>query len=653
MVGLEKSSLMSVVRSKCFFLCALAMLLCVFSLRVRNLDCDLPSWGVSLYTSLDEGTYASMALNKYNYGVVNCERLAVPSRTDFAHRNNVIGNAVTFCSLALVGDTYAGLRLPSLLWAFGTLLLMFVVLYRRLPDGPWRPWLILGALAVPIVNFQFLMASRVVEPSVVRMFFVMLLVALLSGPKRTAFKMFLSGFVAVASIVMVYMTNAFVGLPLVVLLVVDWVRGERWKPICLVSGMALADDLGEVYYHLVWNTSFFANAIATVASFAKVGGYAISAEPLGVVHNIKMFVFNRTFLYDAPLLALVVFLLPESVARFRRKGLSSDHLMLAFIASFLLQTLFVEDYVARKFVVIYPLVVLYVAFSLSHDLAFWKNLAGKYVHVAFGSGTSDVCAGRWMPYGRYGVLIGVVGSMLLALVSVHFQVYDYRPTKVDFKQGLDRQVAAFALMIPLALCALVCLWRNRRWIWATVVLMVMGWLVANGYFSIKYVYANRLHVERDFMQKIGRELKDGRLWGQRTYSYTLYNGLKPVEGDFEQLMASIKESGKGLFLDYEPRYADMRLFNAATRAGLSILPAITLRHSFWTFGGFRDNVFYEVKPFASKRIRLSKLEEWLLLQQGLEIPQDENAEASVPEELLRLAMIRIGQSASQATHMGN
>ena len=129
-MSLEKSSLLAVARSKGFFLCALAVLLCVCSLRICNLDWDLPSWGISLYTPLDEGTYVSMALNKYNYGVVNCEHLAVPSRTDFAHRNNVIGNAVAFCSLALVGDTYTGLRLPSVLWALGTLLLMFFVLVR-------------------------------------------------------------------------------------------------------------------------------------------------------------------------------------------------------------------------------------------------------------------------------------------------------------------------------------------------------------------------------------------------------------------------------------------------------------------------------------------------------------------------------------------
>ena len=50
---------------------------------------------------------------------------------------------------------------------------------------------------------------------------------------------------------------------------------------------------------------------------------------------------------------------------------------------------------------------------------------------------------------------------------------------------------------------------------------------------------------------------------------------------------------------------------------------------------------------------LDVAKEWALLQQDLEIPRDANGQASVPEELLRLAMIRIGQSASQATHMGN
>ena len=43
--------------------------------RLLFLDADLPPWGVINYQPADEGAYAMMALNKYNYGKISPEPL--------------------------------------------------------------------------------------------------------------------------------------------------------------------------------------------------------------------------------------------------------------------------------------------------------------------------------------------------------------------------------------------------------------------------------------------------------------------------------------------------------------------------------------------------------------------------------------------------
>lgn len=52
------------------------LLVLLFLLRFLKLDIDLPPWGIVNYQPMDEGQYATMALNEYNYGIL---------RLDFVH----------------------------------------------------------------------------------------------------------------------------------------------------------------------------------------------------------------------------------------------------------------------------------------------------------------------------------------------------------------------------------------------------------------------------------------------------------------------------------------------------------------------------------------------------------------------------------------
>ena len=585
--------------NKRFLAAAFVALLAVFSLRLCNLDCDLPSFGISLYTSLDEGTYAAMALNKYNYGVVNCESLPTPSATPHAHRNNLIGNVATYCSLGLFGDNYFGLRFPSAVWALGTILLMATILLRRLPQSRFRNLIVVAALAVPVLDFQFLMASRIVEPSVVRMFFVTLLSAILVVPRRSRLSLFMAGFVAAVSVMLVYVTMVFVGLPLAVLLAWLLKRKNYGEAASLVLGSLVAFALGELYYRIVWHTSFFVNEIEAVAAFSKITAYAISSDAQSVLGNARSFLVNRCFVYNPPLLVLFAISLPCVVLKLLRRQISEAHVFFSFVAALFSQTLVCNDYIARKFIVVYPLVVLGVAFSLTEAIAFWRRLADWRVYGAFG-GETDVARGR----GRYALAFALVAAMILAFAVVYMPVFYIKPDKLDVKIAKDRIVFALSLLLPLVAAAFACLRPVRRNIVFAAVLVAGGWLAAGAWLSVKYVYGNSRHVERDFMLRLGDQLGSGRLYGEWSYAYTLYNDIKPVEGRYDDLVAGIRADGGGWLIHYEPTYIDKRLVKAVTQHGLALKPYVRLRHSLHTNGKFRDHVIYRVSPWSIENFAL-------------------------------------------------
>ena len=615
-----------------FLVAALLVLSALFSFRLYNLDCDLPPFGISLYTSLDEGTYAAMALNKYNYGVVNCEALPIPSATPHSHRNNMIGNAVTYCSLRLFGDNYFGLRFPSVLWSFGTLLLMALILLCRLPKSRYRNLFVVAALAVPVLDFQFLVASRVVEPSVVRMFFVTLLATILVVPKLSCLSLFFAGFVAMVSVVLVYMTTAFVGLPLAVLLVLLIKRKKHAEVVSLVLGALTAFVLGEFYYKIVWHSSFFGNAVDAVSAFSKVGGYSPSSNALSVFKNVQSFMMNRCFVHCPPLLALLVLFLPHVVLKLLRRQILEVHVFYSFVVAFFFQTLGCNDYIARKFIVVYPLVVLGVAFSMTEGVAFWKHLVNRRFYVAFGDEAS-IARGRLYPVSRYAVVFAFIATLVLVFMVVHLPVFDVKPDKLDFKVAKDRYIYALFFLLPLLasmwLCLRLVLWR----VVFAVLLVVSGWLTAGTLLSVKYVYGNPHYCERDFMLSLGD--KDGlkRLFGEWSYAYTLYNDIKPVEGCYADLMAGIKADGGGWLINYEPTYIDVDVVNAATREGRALEPCIWLRHSFYTLGGYRDHVLYRVVPYSGENLALNPYIENYVYTHGYELPVDSGGCPFLPREL--------------------
>ena len=92
----------------------------LYSLRILNLDADMPNYGIAFYQQIDEGPYSYLALNQLNYGCINPD-ISVDEVEQYTAphlRTNLVGNLLTFICLKVFGDTYYGFRLGSIICMF-------------------------------------------------------------------------------------------------------------------------------------------------------------------------------------------------------------------------------------------------------------------------------------------------------------------------------------------------------------------------------------------------------------------------------------------------------------------------------------------------------------------------------------------------------
>ena len=117
--------LKKITNSRLILLIAVILVAALYCLRVFNLDQDLPAWGVAFYQPKDEGCYALLAVNEWEYGTIAPENPFAEGTTMLVQehvRTNLLGNLLEIASFHLFGDNYYGLRMPMVLLGFVNLL---------------------------------------------------------------------------------------------------------------------------------------------------------------------------------------------------------------------------------------------------------------------------------------------------------------------------------------------------------------------------------------------------------------------------------------------------------------------------------------------------------------------------------------------------
>jgi hypothetical protein len=621
------------INSKICMFMFLFIIVGIFSLRMINLDRDLPAWGVGYYQPIDEGSYSILSLNKINHNTINPNNLqdGLSFYTPSHVRTNIIGNIATYVGLNTVGDNYYGLRLPYVFICLINFCLITLVLFQLRKKYGLKTlseiWIILLGLLYLAVDFPFTLAARVVEPSTVRLLFVLITVLiflLFDGKNRL--KYFLIGFIITTSVFAVYITNVFLILAVGIVLIYIWSQ-EGYKRFLqylsfFVFGCVLSLGICEGYYILFWNTEAILNMFGALFDFSSVSAYSGASGMRTVIRTFIRFFSSNELFYNAPILFGVVFSLPLLFRRFIIKKDTNILFLVSIIVSFLLQTLASEDYIIRKSIVTYPVFVflLYLGYLFRMD---WQKIDNTIIEktalllanyerkISNDTKPSNRKISKF-GMGLFGIFkiykfsqIALIISVLFSFIMVLYRTILCHPDlRIDYTLT-DKLILFIFLLIPYFVISLKLIWiiikkeyQSTKYNLSVIGVTFIFSFLVNIYFSISYIYLNPTFSEKNIMIELQKDAGDNYVLGEYENGFTLYNNIKPVLNTYDQLKKFMESNTDLLYFDYYDEFdSGMRNFFDNTLfedSNYTILPIKVYPREFQTYGIKKKLALYHI-----------------------------------------------------------
>lgn len=521
----------------------------LFLLRLINLDADLPPWGIVNYQPMDEGQYAMMALNKINYDSLRLDfSLENNQFLTSAHiRNNVIGNFFVYLGLLLFGDNYYGFRCSSVLVGLVNFVLFCIILrkierkYSDLKNEKKNRFAYITLVLLFLCDFVYTVACRVVETSIYRMLFLQLIIFAFYIFEGNEFyeskgRFFISGFLSVVSVFAVYITNIFI--PVAIFFTIIFCGISKGKKYFLnglmsfIAGCGLAYVTCDLYYNFVWGTSCIVNTMQIIKDFSGISGYTNG----NYFTPILNFFSSNSNLYNISFLFLVLLVIPIVVKKIFKEKDINNFFLVSCVTALLLQTIINEDYIVRKYIIIYPIAIyLFFYFWVNNPIIEVKNYFSKHK------------------------ILKIMYSIFCIFVCVFLVMYRLffieNSTYKDFSI-IDRCMISVQLvfLFIIGLVILFCVFRKKKCfqnvLTSFLILVVLGCTLTNVYFSAKYIYLNDSYTEKDVMVKLGETVGDDYVYGIYSIAFTLYNDIKPVVNAHDIQGEEINEQNIRWYLDY-------------------------------------------------------------------------------------------------------
>lgn len=519
------------------------LLFAFFLLRVFWLDADLPSYGLSYYMPIDEGLYSKMSLNLFNshslYNNGNVSFYTAPS-----YRTNIIGNLLQFIFLNLTGDNYYSFRMPSIIFSilllFFTLKTIKLICNRNCVSDIKTKIIILAVFFFMSIDFQYLLASRIFENSILRALFLIMTYYFYLKIEGLNKKYFITSFLCVCSIFFVYFSNVFVAVPFFVIifikLFIEKNKNEA-KQIFKYSfyGFLLALLLAEAYYLIVWKSGAFYNLFSAVSDYSErlIGSNSNTFNQssnwlLSIIYNSfyffgsNMFIFS--FSFEILSMLSVIYLVKKT------KKDDNEIFLISFIIGFLFQALLAADGVERKSFVIYPLLIIAIIFLLKDYKKIKPRIKDLKIYHLF-------------------IFFVIISYFAFAC----YQTKLYRNYFLDMNTN-EINILSLSILIQviiaLLIVILVLLKKYKRNMWFLIVLSSLVLTITNFYFSTKYVYLCRTYTEKQVMIDLGNDVGSEKVLGPYVYGYTLYNNIIPVSNTVEEYRRYIKNNDSIYYFHY-------------------------------------------------------------------------------------------------------
>jgi hypothetical protein len=614
--------------SKFLFMLVILLVFVVYFLRIINIEQDLPAWGVAYYQPKDEGAYVNLAINEYEYGepVPHYEyneaitrRMYIPEQLRF----NIIENAIVTWGLNTFGDNYYGTRVPIVILCSISLMLELITLLllnkRYVPNENRDKfkWIALVLLFLNAFHFYFFIASRTVEPSTMRMVAVELIFLIwLSDSLNPSVKFFLMGLLATCSVFFVYLTNIFVFVAIGLLLLFILIK-KKFKiflkyTIYFIAGCVVAYISAYFACKAIYGESPFDIIKEIFATFSNLEGYTIAADRGGIVgwliniiKGIVKYFSAYIFLYMPALLVGVFLFTIPCIKTAWKKNDEVLVLLITLPASLLLQTMFSEDYIWRKAIVILPFVFY---------LIFWGTTVYKELHVQLQTRFKESCSAKsrqktkriidlgakFSPKVKYYFWVFVIFCAITTFTVYHLEL-SHDEALWDFGMPNKIIIAVFGLL-PVILWAATLIRHYQKtefYFDKLFIVMVCTSLIGSAVLLTTQVWLYPTYKEKEMMQSLSTKYNlDGKyIIGDYVIGCTLYNDIKPVTDNYKNYEAQLVSNPNLLFLHYSQykkgmrSYLDNKIFSKWD--DYSARQIVTIKGTFKAFGEKVDWALYK------------------------------------------------------------
>jgi 4-amino-4-deoxy-L-arabinose transferase-like glycosyltransferase len=341
------------------------LVLYVFS-RLLFLDADIPVWSVSHYSPIDELYYTETAFNWV-------EGVYAPNGQYEVSYFNLAQQLLTSLSLSLFGDNYYGLRLPSVLAGWIVVSSLYLITLKRFG---FASALCFSLLLISEVSF--LLATRVAEPTIFRLAAISILLlaySLEAEHKSQRATLFLGVLTGVAWC-FIYPTNAFVVLAGFLLVFLSNEKNIKYSLIyclgILISIIIYAVVLYAFDFDIQKNLSILHLFTARVAGTSQNGFWLMGwGRNLLSIRYANFLVMNPFFSYLlVGFICIFIYFRKQLIQTLKIE----DKIILVFLLSFLIQTMFISDYPQRKLLILLP-------FLLYVSLLIWSLLPHIFPEV--------------------------------------------------------------------------------------------------------------------------------------------------------------------------------------------------------------------------------------------------------------------------------
>jgi hypothetical protein len=558
-----------VIHKRIYLYLAVLFALLAAGARVLYLDRDLPHVGLTTYYAEDEMFYTSGAFNLLRHGDIDYKHTDY-IKPDTTGLSSPAISWFGYASLKLLGNNYYGLRAPALIAnLISAMLLLYLVNFwlRRAAELPRQnnsllsltPTVQKTLMALSLlyvgVDFSFLMSSRALEPTIIRMMFMCIIftLTLLADrykPHSHVLVPFLLGTLASMAFIFVYLSNAFLPAAIVFYFFISGFKTNVKTAFIrgFASGCGTLFALGLFYLYYRWQ---FPNPLGQEAgSFYGVFGSRVSASSphfnmfVGTLINLLSTFTTNMFRTNQAVQWLFLSLLPIFIYGCIYRKRNHELLLFSVWLLFSLQSLFINDFPTRKMLMLFPLMVLIVISGLSYLHDFRQALNNKH---------------RKMAYLLY---LTIVALLILASIAGNALV-SMTPT-FDTKLSLPFSALMLGSATIMALGFLMHFYRQIALGKTFVALFIITCIPASLYLNAKEIYLEPTFHRRDAMISMAETLKgknvvSGESIGMRLYTdaHFFLNPFRYLttdtdvdklhEGEYGQVIKQLMAEGK---IDY-------------------------------------------------------------------------------------------------------